>query len=66
MGGNSLSATLEPVALAVHFQDMDVVRETVQQCAGQLSDPKTSVHSSKDRLVVSRMELVLPHFLHPA
>ncbi len=35
LGGNSLSATLEPVALAVHLQDMDVVGETVQQRAGE-------------------------------
>ena len=35
LGDNSLSATLEPVALAVHLQDVDVVRETVQQRSGQ-------------------------------
>ena len=35
LGGNSLSATLEPVALAVHLQDVDVVGEAVQQSAGE-------------------------------
>ena len=56
LGGNSLSATLEPVALAVHLQDVDVVGEAVQQGPVSLSDPKTSVHSSKGRLVVTRIE----------
>ena len=58
MGDSSLSATLETVAVAVHLQDVDVVGETVQQCAHSVrrSDPKTSVHSSKGRLVVTRIE----------
>ncbi len=55
--GGVFPAALEPVALAVHFQDVDVVGETVQQCAPvSLSDPNTSVHSSKGRLVVTRIE----------
>ena len=29
------SALLEPVALAVHLQDMDVVGDAVEQCAGE-------------------------------
>ena len=56
LGGNSLSATLEAVALAVHLQDVDVVGEAVQQGPGEPLDPKTSVHSSKGRLVVTRIE----------
>ena len=35
LGGNSLSATLEPVALTVHLQYMHVVGEPVQQGAGE-------------------------------
>ena len=35
MGGSSLSAAPEPVALAAHFQDVDVVGEPVQQGPGQ-------------------------------
>ena len=31
----STLALFEPVAVAVHFQDMDVVGEAVEQCAGQ-------------------------------
>ena len=37
LGDNSLSATLEPVALAVHFQDVDVVGQVVQQGSGEAS-----------------------------
>ena len=35
LGDSGLPATLEPVALAVHFQDVDVVGEAVQQGPGQ-------------------------------
>ena len=50
--GGALPAVAEAVAVAVHLQDMDVVGEPVQQ----RSEPNTSVHSSKGRLVVTRME----------
>ena len=29
------SALLEPIAVAVHFQDVDTVGDAVQQCAGE-------------------------------
>ena len=45
-----------PVAVAVHLQDVDVVGEAVEQCSGQAFRPETSVHSSKGRLVVARMD----------
>ena len=35
LGRGVLAAALEPVALAVHLQDMDVVGEPVQQCSGE-------------------------------
>ena len=35
LGSNALPATLEAVAVTVHLQDMDVVGEPVQQCAGE-------------------------------
>ena len=44
-------------AVAVHLQYMHVVGEPVQQRAPvRRSEPNTSVHSSKGRLVVTRME----------
>jgi hypothetical protein len=33
----TLLALLEPIALAIHLQDMDVVREPVEQGAGEPS-----------------------------
>ena len=44
LGGGVLPVALKTVAVAVHLQDMHVAGE------------KTSVHSSKGRLVVTRME----------
>ena len=36
-GGTLMAlALLEPIAIAVHFQDVDVVREPVEQRAGEL------------------------------
>ena len=35
LGGGALPAALEPVALAVHLQDVDVVSEPVQQRSGE-------------------------------
>ena len=46
----------EAAAVAVHLQDVHVVGEPVQQCAGEAFRSDTSVHSSKGRLVVTRME----------
>ena len=52
-----LPAALEAVALAAHLQDVDVwwVRRS-SNAPLRRSDPNTSVHSSKGRLVVTRME----------
>ena len=44
---------LEPVALAIHLQDADVVGEPSSSAPVRRSEPKTSVHSSKGRLVVT-------------
>ncbi len=54
--GGALPAVAEAVAVAVHLQDMDVVGEPVQQRAGEAFRSEPSVHSSKGRLVVTRME----------
>jgi hypothetical protein len=35
-----LLALFEPVAVAVHFQDMDVVGQAVEQRAGYANGPK--------------------------
>ena len=35
LGYGVVAAALEPVALAVHLQDVDVVGEPVQQCSGE-------------------------------
>ena len=56
LGGGALPAVLETVAVAVHLQDVNVVGEPVKQSPVSLSEPNTSVHSSKGRLVVTRTE----------
>ena len=56
LGAGVLPASLEAVAVAVHLQDVDVVGEAVQQGSGEPFGSKTSVHSSKGRLVVTRTE----------
>ena len=72
-GGVSTPAALvEPVAVAVHLEDVDVVGEAVEErpvrrsrrapvrrsrrAPVRRSEPNTSVHSSKGRLVVTRVE----------
>ena len=49
-------ALFEPVAVAVHFEDVDVVGQPVEQRAGQRSEPNTPVHSSNGRLLVTMVE----------
>ena len=56
LGSNVLPAVPEAVAIAVHLQDMDVVGERSSSAPVRRSEPNTSVHSSKGRLVVTRME----------
>ena len=57
LGGGTLPAVAEAVALAVHFKNVDVVCVRRSSSAPvRRSDPNTSVHSSKGRLVVTRME----------
>jgi len=48
----------EPIAVAIHGQNADVVREPIEQCISQTSDPRTCVHSSNSRLEVMIVE---PH-----
>ncbi len=45
LAGLPLLAVSEPVALAIELEDVDVM--------GQRSDPKTSVHSSNGKLLVT-------------
>ena len=57
LGGSALPTAAEAAAVAVHLQYMHVVGEAVQQGSPvRRSEPNTSVHSSKGRLVVTRME----------
>ena len=57
VGRQRSPATLETVAVAVHLQGVDTgwVRRS-SSAPVSLSDPKTSVHSSKGMLVVTRMD----------
>ena len=50
------SALSEAIAVTVHFQDGDVVRQPIKQGTGKVSEPKVSVHSSKGRLLVIRVD----------
>ena len=56
LGGGVLPAVLEAVAVAVHLQDRDVVGEPVSSAPVRHSEPNTPVHSSKGKLVVTRMD----------
>ena len=56
LGSNALPAVPEAVAVAVHLQDVDVMGEPVQQGSGEPFRTETSVHQSKGRLVVTKME----------
>ena len=47
LGSGVLPAALEAVALTVHFQDVYVVGERSSSAPVSLSEPNTSVHSSK-------------------
>ena len=49
-------ALFEPIAVAVHFQDVDVVGQPIEQSAGQPLGPETPVHSSNGRLEVTMVE----------
>ena len=51
-----LPAALEAVAFAVHLQDVDVVGGRSSNPPVSRSEPKISVHSSKDRLVLTMMD----------
>jgi hypothetical protein len=54
--GSFAAALLEAVAVAVHLQDVDVVGEAVEQAPVSRSEPRTSVHSWKGRLLVTSVE----------
>jgi hypothetical protein len=49
-------ALFEPIAVAVHFEDVDVVGQSVEQRTVSRSDPNTPVHSSNGRLLVTMVE----------
>ena len=46
----------EPIAFAVHLQNVDVVGQAVEQRAGEPLIAKTLVHSSNGRLDVTIVE----------
>ena len=46
----------EAIAVAVHGQDRDVVRQAVEQGACEPLDPRTEVQSSKGRFEVMMVE----------
>ena len=48
------AAVAEAITLGVHFQDMDVMGEAVEQCPVRRSEPNVSVHSSNGRFEVMR------------
>ena len=59
--GGVMPATLEPVTLAIHLQDIHISTWWVRRSSNapvSRSESNTAVHSSKGRLVVTRME---PH-----
>ncbi len=50
-------ALLEPEALAIHLENVEVMGQAVEERGRpRRSDPKTSVHSSKGKLEVTRIE----------
>ena len=57
--GRPLSlAVFETIALPIHFQNVDMMREPVPSSAPvSLSDPNASVHSLNGRLLVTRVAL---------
>ena len=54
--GSVLPAALEPVALAVHLQDVDVVGEPVQQRSGEAFRAEDLGPFGEGRLVVTMTE----------
>ena len=56
MASGSTLALREPVALAVHFEDVDVVGEAISKAPVSRSEPNMLVHSSNGRLLVTIME----------
>ena len=52
----ALLALFEAIAVAVHFEDVDVVGQPIEQRAVNLSDPNTPVHSSNGKLLVTKVE----------
>ena len=49
-------ALLEPVAIAIHLEDVDMVGQPVEQRAVSRSEANTLVHSSNGRLLVTMVE----------
>ena len=47
---------LEPIALAIHLQDMDMMGEAIEKPPVWRSLPKTPVHSSKGKFEVTMVE----------
>ena len=53
---STVLALPEPIALAVHLGDVDVMGEAVEEGTGQALGPNTLVHSSNGRLLVTMTE----------
>jgi hypothetical protein len=52
-----LPAVLETVAVPVHFEDVYMVSEAIEERSGKPFRAKTSVHSSKGNLIWGPKEL---------
>lgn len=49
-------ALFEPIAVVVHLQDVDMMGESIEQGADQTFGAGTPVHSTKGRLLVTKLE----------
>src|ERR1019366_4393186 len=56
VGAGTVLALFEPVAVAIHLEDMNVVGKAVSSTPVKRSEAKTLVHSSKGRLLVTMIE----------
>jgi hypothetical protein len=57
LASGSTLALCEPVALAVHFEDVDVVGEAIEQGAGPLVERQVAGHDGRAALVTLAEEL---------
>jgi hypothetical protein len=55
-GATTSSRLLEPIAVAVHGQDVDVMGQPVEQYAGETLGPRIDVQSSNGRFEVTMVD----------